>query len=271
VKIPSINFGKQLKHLERLVTDNSPAILTGLGVIGVGATAFLSHQAAQQANVVLESKKAAENAHRGAGEPRRESWSKAEAFSHTWKLYLPPVLCGITTSGCIIAANRISARRAAAIAGVLALTQENFSDYRDKVKEKMTGPQHEKMTSELAQDKANRVFSSAEPIIIGNGQQKCIELYTGQPFVSTREKIERAVNDINKRIIDHDSAALAEFYDFLDIPHNDMCDSFGWNTQNMMEIDIKAVLDKNGDPCLGVIYVSEPEFRPWQAGKFPGR
>lgn len=256
-----INFGRHAKQLERLITDNSPTILTAIGVVGVAGTAVLTWKAAVKATDVVNIEQTEKDA----------PLSKAEKFSITWKLYIAPFVAGTLTCAAIVGANRISAKRAAAIAGVLALTQDDLKTYKEKVEERLSGPQNKKLKDELAEEKAkNAINDAVDPILVGEGDVYCIEAYTGRPFSSSREKIIRAENEFNRRMLRGDDAlCLSEFYDLLrGLDHTAVSDQFGWNTSLPLEIEFTSTVTKSGKPALVMNYVEAPVFRPWNSGQF---
>lgn len=276
MKMPKLNLSKQLKHLERLITDNSPMILTAIGVIGVAGTAGLTWKAATDAEVVIADHAGQKNLQREPNDPyyTSKSFTAKEKFGLTWKLYIAPVTAGVLTCGCIIAAQKINARRAAAIAGVLAMTQDNLKEYKNKVEEKLTGPKKREVKEELAQERANRAWTTMDPEDweVGEGEVLVVEDYTGRVFSSTRNKIEKAEIDINRRIIDHDAACLSEFYDIIGLEHTAASEDFGWNSTSMLEVDFVPVFTpKHKKPAMLLQYVNPPMMRPWEAGKFRER
>lgn len=275
MKMPKISIKRELKHLERLITNNSPVILTAIGVIGVAGTAGLTWKAATDAERVVANHAAQQNFKREPEDPyyTSQSFSKKEKFELTWKLYIAPVSAGVLTCGAIIGAQKINARRAAAIAGVLAMTQDNFKEYKEKVEQKLTGPKKREVKEELAQEQADRVFqkTSLEHIDVAEGDVLCLESYTGRVFSSSRNKIDRAVNEFNARIIAQDASSLSDFYDILDNPdldHTDISDEMGWNVNAMLEIDYIPVWSPKKKPAMAVTYTTTPILRPHEAGSF---
>lgn len=265
MKMPKLNLSKQVKHLERLITDNSPMILTALGVVGVAGTAVLTHKATKQSEEVLAIKRAEINDNRAAGDTYVDSWTRAEVFSQTWKLYIVPVTAGVFTCAAIIGAQKINARRAAAIAGVLAMTQDNFKEYRDKVQEKLTGPQNKKVEAELAKEKIDRVFNKEAPIYVPEGQVLFVEAYTMRQFPSTKHKVLSAETELNRKVMREDAATLSDFYDILGLEHTSLSDKVGWPVKSPLEIEFTTTETPEGKPAFVINYVGEPIFRPWSA------
>lgn len=260
----------QLKHLERLITDNSPLILTGLGVIGTATTAVLAVQAGMESRKVVEDARYKASVDRVVGgDPI--VFTRKEQFAMTWKLYILPVVSFSVTAGCIIGAQKINARRAAAIAGVLALTQEDLRTYKEKVKEKLTGPQYKKVNDEIAEKKAREIFTKEPPIHVPDGEVICIETYTQRQFPSTKNKLEKAENTMNKRIFSGksgDAICLSDFYDEIGLQHTAISDELGWNTSLPMELEFSSLLTDDGRPVLTFSYVENPLMRPWAAQSF---
>ena len=120
-------FSTLLKRTERIIADNSPAILTGIGVVGVLSTAYLTGHASIKAMRILDHE---EKILVVAREPEL---TPKEKVQKVWKLYIPAVSTGLLTVTCIIAANRIGNRRAAAIAVAYSLTEKAFENKQEKL------------------------------------------------------------------------------------------------------------------------------------------
>lgn len=266
-----INIARFAKQLERMATDNSPLILTGLGCIGVVTTSVLAVQAGMSAEKTVENARAVASMKREAADPP-VVFTRKEKFEMTWKLYLLPVCSAALTVGCVIGAQKINARRAATLAGVLALTQDDLRTYKDKVREKMTGPKAKEVDDEIAESKGRRAIANSEVVNIPEGDVLCVEAYTGRTFASSRNKIERAENDLNRRMLNGmgEAASLSEFYDLLGLPHTDPSDEYGWNTVTPLEIKFTSMLTDDRKPALVMSYEEPPFFRSWEEGSFAG-
>ena len=103
-------IGQITKNLGGVISKNSPHILTGIGCAGVVSTAVLAVKATPKATIILEK----EEEYRER--KRLQSLTKMEKVKLTWKCYIPAVVMGATTIGCIIGANTVNMRRNAALA-----------------------------------------------------------------------------------------------------------------------------------------------------------
>ena len=238
-------FSTLLKRTERIIADNSPAILTGIGVVGVLSTAYLTGHASIKAMRILDHE---EKILVVAREPEL---TPKEKVQKVWKLYIPAVSTGLLTVTCIIAANRIGNRRAAAIAVAYSLTEKAFDEYRNKVVEKIGERKEELLRADIAQDSINKnPPSSGEVIMIGSGDVLCLEAFTGRYFTSNIESLRSAENQINAVIIHDMYASLSDFYDLIGLQHTDFSDEVGWNVDKMLDLHFASAIALDGRPCL---------------------
>ena len=233
-----------LKALEKYAVDNSPAILTGVAAAGVLSTAFLTGRASFQAGNILSEESP-------FLEPR-------EKVKLVWKLYIPAAVSAGMTVTCIIAANRIGARRAAALATTITIIERTAEEYRDKVKETLGKKKEEEIHAEVIQDRVNRETENRATVIVGEGNVLCRDDLSGQYFESTVEKIRKAENDINKRIIHESYASLSDFYDLLGIERTGMSSEIGWTLDHELEIRFDSALTKENKPVLSMEFKIAP-------------
>ncbi len=104
-------FGKVAMSVKK----NSPAIFTGVGVVGLGATAYLAYKSRDKVEAVVEEieRKNELNIEVNKGEVAKDI---AEAIYQ-------PVLVGAASITCILLAHRIQHKRILTLAGALAVEQ----------------------------------------------------------------------------------------------------------------------------------------------------
>lgn len=244
---------KFAKSAEKFIQDNSPAILTAIGVVGTVSTAYLTGKASFRACRIIEEESA-----RFA--PKDEpAMSSREKFELTWKLYIPPVVTGALTVVSIIGSNRIGNRRAAAMAAAYSISERAFTEYKDKVVERIGANKERAIRDELAQDRVNRNPKSKNEVIIsGGGDVLCYDEYSGRYFESSMEEIKKAMNDTNYRIINDGFASLGDFYDRLSLPSTKYSEEVGWNTDHPLEIIFSTTMSDDNKPCLAIDYHTVP-------------
>jgi hypothetical protein len=254
----------QAKHI---LNDNAPAILTAFGVVGtVGATvlsAKASFEAAQKIRDAEFAKKQTEGFENGG-------LTKADKFKLVWPLYIPAGTTCALSVGSIIMSHRISSRRAAVLAAAYALNQDKLEEYQDKVKEKFGVKKEKEARDEIAQAKVNSAgdagFYFANPLA---GKQWMMEAYTGRPFLSTVEDVNRAVNEVNATIQRERSVRLSDFYDLIGLEHVSLSDYFGFTENEPLEIDWSTTTSPDGNLAVMVFeYVNHPVMNPEREATF---
>jgi hypothetical protein len=237
------------KKVEKLLIDNSPTVLTVLGVTGTVTTAYLTGRAGFRAAELLTDECYA----RQAPVPTKE------CVALTWKLYIPAATVGTVTVASIIMANRIGARRAAALAAAYTLSEKAFVEYREKIADAMGHRKEQIARDEIAQDRvrANPVDNS-QLMMVGTNEVLCYDMFTGRYFNSSMERLKAAQNDINYAILNDGYAALSDFYTLVGLPNTASSEEVGWTLDKLLELRFSSVLSEHNQPCLAVDFAVAP-------------
>lgn len=249
-----MNFSEYIKALRGLVDANSPVLLTGMGVTGVFTTAYLTFKGTLKYVDITEH---VELGRVGRGKVDFELTLKEKA-AIAWRPYLPAAGSGAVTVLCIIMAHRIGSRRAAAAMAAYSLSERAFSEYKEKVIEKMGEKKEQVVRDEIAQERADREnFKSKEVIITGLGDQLFYDSVTGRTFEATVEGVRKAVNDINQVINTESYATLSDFFEAINLPSTPYSREVGWNLDRLMEVEFSTILIE-GRACISIEYKASP-------------
>lgn len=257
----------RLKNIEKFAVDNSPVILTVIGVVGTVGTAILTHKAAIKSDTLLrlemeERARTFENAdriHERNAAHRNLEMTKRERFDLVWTVYIPPAVSCVATVGAIVMANRIGSKRAAAIAAAYTIMEKASSEYQAKVVEKFGEQKERNMREELAQDQVNRnPMNESNVVVVGTGDVLCCDLFSGRYFRSSVEELKKAQNDTNHEILNYGYASLTDFYDRIGIPRTDVSDEVGWNQDKLLELEFSATINEEGQPCVAYRFQVHP-------------
>jgi hypothetical protein len=254
---------KQARYAKFLINENSTTILTGAGVAGVITTAYLTGRASfkaakliafeQETNAIKAS--AGENA---LGEVVVEEFTTTQKVRTVWRLYIPPVLLGVTTVASIIAANKLASRKVAALAIASGISERALKEYKERVLEKFGENKARDLQDEVAQKRVAGQTINNEVIVVGSGEVLCYDMHTGRYFQSTHEAIKRAENKINHSLVNFQGASLSEFYDEIGISPTSYSDMVGWDVNNHMEVRISTVMSPDNRPCLAIDFSNPP-------------
>ncbi len=218
---------------------NSPEILTAMSVTGVAATSYLTAKSAINAHDDLFG---------------HHDKPLKEQIKIVWKCYIPPVISGALTVGCIIGSSNASGKRTAAAVTAYSISERAFSEYKEKVVEQVGKNQEQKIRDEIVQSKVKTDGAPKELIIAGKGHVLCCELYTRRYFRSDMETLRRAQNDINARVVNDVYVSLDEFYDILGLPYTSVSNKLGWTSDKLMALEYSAVMSESGEPCVAFDY-----------------
>lgn len=193
------------KHIERVAVDNAPAILTAVGVTGTVTTAIFAGRGAFKAAELIREKEAVEGT---ADDAKQRLIDRTKL---TWTLYIPAVGVGSATVACILFANQIGTRRAAAMAAAYSMSEKAFTEYREKIVEKIGESKEQEAHDELMQEAVERTPMGNQVIMMSDREVLCFDKYTGRYFKSSMEDLKQAQNNTNYQMIRENYASLNDF------------------------------------------------------------
>lgn len=243
-----MNVTGLISRAETILRSNSPTILTALGASGTITTAYLAGKAS------FKAAKRINNEERfSQGKLVKEPLAKKEAFKLVWKFYIPTVISGATTIGCIVFARKIDSRRTAALTAAYSLSERAFIEYKDKVVETLGERKEQKVRDDIAQDKVRANPPSSTLILEGAGGVLVCELFTGRYFKSDMESLKKAENELNGYLLRHTYATLSDFYHIIGLKNTTESSNIGWNADKLMELEFSHALAE-GVPCITFEY-----------------
>jgi len=249
-----MDFSTIVTKTSQILSDNAPTILSGIAATTTVATAIFSAQGSFKAAKLL----ASEERRRELETVKPEPLTTKEKIELVWPCYVPAATTGVVSVTCIILANRIGSRRAAAMAAAYAMSRDAFAEYKDKVVEKLGERKESKLRDELAEDQIRRNPNTREIIISGPNEVMCYDSITGRYFKSNVESLRKAENDINREINQGVYASLSDFYSLVGLPRTPYSDEVGWNHNYVFELQFSTVLSEDGTPCISINYEPYP-------------
>lgn len=245
---------KFIKDAGGFMSKHTPELLTGFGIAGMVTTTILAVKATPKALALIEKEK-------------ERQWvdelKPIDVIKTTWKCYLPATILGVASVGCLVGSSAVSLKRNAVLATAYKLSETALTEYKDKVVETIGEKKEKAIREAVAEDKVkNTPVKSNEVIITGSGKTLCLEPTSMRHFESDAETIRRAVNELNRRMINNEMyISLNEFYYELGLEGTELGDMMGWNV-NVACIDISftSALAPNNEPCLAIVYNTAPIY-----------
>lgn len=251
------------KITQKFMGDNAPALLTGVGVVGLVSTAYLTGKASFKAAKLLSDE------NHGYFD---RSDSIRERSKLVWHLYIPAASTGVFTVACIIGANRVGSRRAAAMAAAWSASDRIYSEYKEKVLEHIGENEARKIREKVTEQRVantppddqweyDKMIQTSDDMPYVEGSVLCYEEYTGRYFMSDMETLKKGQNDTNYQILHENYASLSDFYGRVGLPSTKVSSDVGWNSDHQVELTFTSVLTTGGAPCLAVDYAVMPISR----------
>lgn len=241
-----MHISRLLKKAELVLQDNSPSILTALGISGVLTTAYLSFSA----GVKVERER-----------PCSNNFTKKEWLEKNWRKLVPVGVSSVLTAGCILGASKASSRRTAAITAAYSISEKAFAEYKDAIVEELGERKEKAVRDKIAQNHVDQAPPSSQVIIGGSGPVICREEFTGRYFNSDIETLRKAVNEINAQLNRDDWAYLSDFYDRIGLASTSHSYYIGWKSGKLLELEVLPALTENGVPCIVFDYKYPPTAR----------
>lgn len=235
--------------------EHAPGIMTGIGIFGMAASVGLAVWQTPKADILLQQKK--QEKQQAGQEPKVTAMETVKAV---WKPYLPSLLTFAASAGLLIGSGHIAGVRTATMATALGLSETAFREYKTQVVKSLGEKKEGLIQDEVAKEKiAAHPVKDQQVIITGGGETLCYDSISGRYFKSCMEKLKRAENEINRRLLGEMYISLNEFYDEIGLKNVDCGDVLGWNTSGgFMEIRYTSTLTEEGTPVLVMNYAVMP-------------
>lgn len=265
-------MSKIVKSAKISLSKHSPEILTGIGIAGMITTTFLAVKATPKALKLIERRKEELddekfNNHMDKGGDLRdyhdiEKLKVSEVIKTTWKCYIPAAVTSVASIACLVGASSVHVKRNAVLATAYQLSETALTEYKEKVIETI-GEKKEK----VIRDKVNKERIEKNPVSQNNviltekGNTLCYDHLSGRYFKSDIDKINKAVNAINNRILHDYYASLNDLYAELGLYSVSLGDHMGWNSDmGLLEVDFSSQLNDDGNPCLVMDLNKAPKY-----------
>lgn len=257
-------LAKFITDIRGAVSKHSPEILTGIGIAGMITTTVLAVKATPKALRLIEEAEhdKYDEKYEYSESTGREELTAVETVKAAWKPYIPALVTGVASVGCLVGGCSIHARRNAALATAYQLSTTALKEYKAKVVETIGERKERVIHDKIAEDKLKeKPIEPSTVIITGKGETNCYDILSGRTFKSSRNKIELARNELNDRMITgmEMSISLNEFYDEIGLPRIPMGDTIGWRTdKGRIDIHFASFLIED-EPYMTIEFLIPPE------------
>lgn len=239
-----------LRTVKRGLSNHSPAILTGIGISGMGIAIVMAVKATPKAYSLLKE----------AEEEKDEPLTKVEIVKAAGKCYIPTLIAAGASAACIIGANSINNKRNAALATAYTLLETSAREYQEKVLEEVGEKKEEEIRQSVNESKlAKNPASKAKVFNTGHGDTLCFDALTGRYFFSDVDELKRVQNDVNYVMLNEQGITLNEVYYMIGLDGVKLGDRLGWYVdRGLLDMKFTTQLSDDNRPCVVLDYSSGP-------------
>lgn len=241
-----------IKSIRTAMKKHSPEILTGIGIAGMITTTIMAVKATPKALILIEEKK---------DELEADKLSLVETLKTAWSCYIPSALVCTVSLCCLIGASSTNFRRNTALATAYTLSESSLKEYQEKVTHTIGEKKEQVIRDEIVRDKITD--NPVRDVILTEkgGDTICYDVLSGRYFKSDQDKINRIINELNRRMRDEIYISLNDLYFELGLDNIKLGDELGWNIdKGYIDINFSSQLDANGTPCLVLDYRVAPVY-----------
>lgn len=189
---------------------------------------------------------------------RKETLTTAKELA---PLIAPPIVLTTLTVASAIGGHSVSTKQIAALSAAYTFSEKKLSNLLEKTEEVLGEKKVDEVVAKVNQDTISNHPPKQETVInTGKGQTLCYDDYSGRYFYSDAESIRRAVNEINRRLIDEYFISLNDFYDELGLPNIGMGQDLGFCVDDMLNPTFSTTLTPDDRPCLVLNYTISPKY-----------
>lgn len=247
------NIAKFFDGVRISIVKHSPELLTGIGIAGMVTTTVLAVKATPKALRLIDDEEC----------ERDERLGAVDVIKTTWKCYIPAVVTCAASITCLIGASSVNLKRNAALATAYKLSEAALDEYKERVIETIGERKEQVIKDKMAEGRMEKdPVSKADIIVTDKGNTLCYDYTSSRYFYGDIDKIKKAENILNRRMMSDMYISLNEFYDEIGVDHMpDIGDDMGWNIDDgLIDIYFSAKLNEKDEPCIVIIHNNVPKY-----------
>lgn len=250
----------KISKIMNSLKEKSPEILIATGVGGMITSSVLAVRATPKAMSLIEDKKK---------ELNTDVLTTKETIETTWKQYIPAVGVGVASVACIVGGTSMNLKKNAALSTVCTISERALREFQNETRKIVSEEDYRKINASVARARAKQPiekdFESESTKIIntGDGETLILDSFSGRFFKSSRNAIDRAINEVNKSLLNEMYVSVNELYNELNIPTILAGSLIGWQADyELIDVCFEPDVDENGTPFLTMVYHNLPRPLP---------
>lgn len=239
-----------MTNAQFLLKKYSPAILTGLSMVGVVTTTILGIKATPKALKLIEEEKErraeiinkafyADNQKYEHQEKIYDEMTNLDIIKVAWKPYIPTIISCLTTFGTILSLHLLNVRTQTALTSAYATLNQLHQEYVAKTKELYGEDSDQKIREAITKDHIPDIQE------LTDGKQMFLDYQSLRVFESTIEDVIQAENQLNAEFAASGVVSINDFYELLGLEPVTYGQEVGWyDNGTYFEIEFENQLCK---------------------------
>ena len=271
-----------MKTLQINLKKYMPTILSFLacgGVVGTAILAVKNHEKAKENTTETINFYAGSNDEPYISTTKDADISKKEKILLYAKAQIPTILMGVGTMACILGSNGMNQKAQMGLISAYGLINESYKDYRNKVIEKHGIDNHRQILDEIAVEKAEPPYVSANAFLSNTSindkklsavqpKQLFYDEYSGRYFESTLVNVLEAEYHINRNFCLGKVVTANEWYELLGIEQTIEGNEVAWylGTEDelfWLDFDNSLAIMPDGTEYIRISMMEGPSLK-WQ-------
>lgn len=260
-----MNLKQTANKLKLSVGKHSPSILTTVGILGLGTTAYLAYRSRNKVEkVVLDIEEARDN---------DLEINKMEVVRGMVDALWLPISVGVASTACIVLAQNIQNKRIRTLAGALAAQQAQNVYFKKKYKDTYGEEKYQKFMTPSEEVETGEVDKKGKAVVkevkkevdetIGQWYDESSE-YVNDDHAYNVQMIESVTERLQNRLFQRGSLLLNEVREELGFERIRAGALLGWTTAD--SFDIEKVVTTLGDETAGEL--KEQIYVTWTAPRY---
>ena len=195
---------------------------------------------------------------------KQDELTPAEIVKVTWKCYISAAISCLTMTTCMAGAITMNHKRTAALATACELSKAAFVEYRDNVVETIGEKKAKVIQENVDRKKLSPVTSQDEIESTGHGNTLFMDALTGRKFTCDVDHIKRAMNTVNKHMLEEDYVYLGDIYDEIGLSYAKIGEFVGWNVvDGLVEVVFTSqitTINGKDQPCMVMSFSIPPTY-----------
>ena len=251
------------KFVKPFIVKHEPEILMAMGISGLIFSTAWSIRATIRATKAVQEYK---------NYKQIDKITFKEGFKLTWRYYWPVAASVLVSVPCIIAGNRVSSKRYAALATAYTISEAALQEYQEATREVVGDKKAKQIQENVDAKKVEETYKGGNQIILtGDGDSLFFEPLSGRYFKSNWNEIAKAANELNAEALSNmdGQISLNDWFTKLGLEETKVGNEIGWslngNPKNLIDIEISSHITKDNIPCGAISYNIQPSTLKWSA------